>query len=88
MIDKKLEVLIEAMPLPDPTISDIRIVRAIDKRIIKSYSFMPHVLYAETMKYRNYHRMFESSFSEPLTRYDADYGRASLVSNCRRNIVD
>lgn len=43
MIDKKLGALIEAMPLPDPTISDIRIVRAIDKRIIKSYSFMPHV---------------------------------------------
>ena len=81
MIVTKLKFLIDAMPLSDPTISDIRVVRAIDKERIKYYSFMPYALYAETMEYRNYHRIFDNSFSEPLTRYDAGYGRASLVSN-------
>jgi len=82
--DGKLNAILAAMPLPDPTDHDIRHVRAVDKRIIKSFSFMPMVLYAETMEYRNYHRMFENTFSEPMTRFDADYGRASLVGRAKK----
>ncbi len=83
MIKKKLEVLLESIPLSDPSISDIRQVRAIDRARMKLYSFRPHALYAETMQSRVYHRIFENSFSESMTKYDANYGRAFLTSKKR-----
>ena len=80
---KKLEVLVDSMPLSDPNISDIRFVRAVDRAQMKLYSFRPYALYARTVKSRVYHRVFENSFSESMTKYDANYGRAFLTSKKR-----
>ena len=80
---KKLETLVDSMPLSDPNISDIRRVRAIDRARMKLYSFMPYTIYAETVKSRVYHRAFENSFSESMTKYDENYGRAFLTSKKR-----
>lgn len=52
MIDKKLGALIEAMPLPDPHMYDIRDVRAAMKKRLRLYSYAPHNIYIKSMKNR------------------------------------
>ena len=83
MVMRKLELIVDSMPLSDPNISDIRFVRAVDRARMKLISFRPHALYARTVKTRVFHRVWENSFSEPLTKYDANYGRAFLTSKKR-----
>lgn len=83
MIMKKIEVIVDSMPLSDPNISDIRYVRAVDRKRMNLLPFMPYTIYAETVKTRVFHRAWQNSFSESLTKYDANYGRAFLTSKKR-----
>lgn len=79
MIVGKLDMLAEAMPLSDPHMYDIRDVRAATKKRLKLYSYTPHAIYIKSLKSRQYHRIFENSFSERRTRLD-ECGRLSLTS--------
>lgn len=81
--DHKWAMLVEAMPLSDPRMYDIRDVRAATKKRLKLYSYYPHEIYIKSMKHRQYHRIFENSFSERRTRLD-ECGSISLTSK-RRN---
>ena len=83
MIIKKLDMLAEAMPLSDPHMYDIRDVRAATKKRLRLYSYYPHNIYIKSMKKRQYHRIFENSFSERRTRLD-ECGRLCLTSFRRK----
>jgi len=71
--------ILESTPLSDPRMYDIRDVRAATKERVKLYSYTPHAIYIKSMKSRQYHRIFENSFSERRTRLD-ECGRLSLTS--------
>jgi len=79
LIVGKLNMILESTPLSDPRMYDIRDVRAATKERVKLYSYTPHAIYIKSMKSRQYHRIFENSFSERRTRLD-ECGRLSLTS--------
>lgn len=70
----------DAIPLSDPNISDIRELRAIDRARMHLYPINPHTMYAKMVKARVFHRVLENSFSEPMMKYDDNYGNAYLTS--------
>lgn len=82
MIHKKLKMIVDSMPLSDPNITDIRVVRAIDKKRCKLYSFMPYLLYSESLRFRSFRRVFKNSFSEKRTKKD-EPGSVALTSHHR-----
>lgn len=79
MIVGKLDMITKATPLSNPRMYDIRDVRAVAKKNAKLYSYAPHVIYIKSLRSRQYHRVFENSFSERRTRLD-ECGRLSLTS--------
>ena len=82
MLEGKLNMILDSMPLSDPNIKDIRVVRAIDKKRCNLYSFLPYSIYYESLKYRSYRRVFKGSFSERRTKKD-EPGLVSLTSRSR-----
>lgn len=83
MIYRKLKMIVDSMPLSDPNIKDIRVVRAMDKRRCNLYSFMPYSLYSESLKFRSFRRVFKNSFSEKRTKND-EPGIVELTSRNRK----
>ena len=79
MIVGKLDMITEATALSNPRMYDIRDVRAVAKKNAKLYSYAPHAIYIKSLRSRQYHRIFENSFSERRTRLD-ECGRLSLTS--------
>ena len=79
MLIGKLDMLADNMPLSNPKMYDIRDVRAATKKRLKLYTYYPHAIYIKSMKHRQYHRIFENSFSERRTRLD-ECGRLCLTS--------
>ena len=81
--NEKLDLLLRVNTLSDPDIEDIRRVRAIGKKRINLYPFMPFVVYVESLPFRWYRRILQNSFSESRTRLD-ESARVSLTSKERQ----
>lgn len=79
---QKWALLMEIMVTSDPNMYDIRDVRAETKRRMRLYKYEPHAIYIKSMKHRQYHRIFQNSFSERRTRLD-ECGSISLTSKKR-----
>lgn len=80
---EKIESLLGSFPADPVDRSDIRRARALEKRTVRLYRFLPHVIYIETLESRNYRKIYENSFSHKRDRMD-ECGRISFTSVKRK----
>lgn len=80
---EKIESLLGSFPKDPVDKSDMRRARALEKRTVRLYRFLPHVTYVETLNFRNYRKIYENSFSHKRDRMD-ECGRVSLTSVKRK----
>ena len=80
MIVNKVVRIMDAIPLSDPNISDIPEIRKMKRAKLHLYPINTHMMYAKTLKAREFHRVLENSFSEPMVEYDRNYVHYILTS--------